>query len=250
MNELIQNLEVKIEPAKILYDLAPIKDLVKSLSETYKGWIVKEEDLKSAADTTAQVKKVSKALSDKRIALAKEFKKPYEDFEAEIKKMCADLDALAKSITDQTDIYEQNRKDGIRQTILKMDEYRDYTVFDERWLNKTTKLSEIQTALKGQIERFDSGKKAIQGLCATLALDSEPYISDLKKNALEQVISNINHDVEVLNRKASEVIFPKNAEEKPILVNCSLVGTQTNLQVIKKYAESIGIKIMAWGEEQ
>lgn len=256
MNELITNLEVKITPAAILFDLTPIKDLVSTLKTTYTGWVVKEEDLKAAADTTAQINKISKALSDKRIAIGKEYKKPYEEFEATIKGMCSELDDISKSIKSQTEQYELQRQETKRFIIKGLPNFNQYIVFDEKWLNKGAKIEDVSAQIEAQNNALLVQEHEIKDLCGQ-ELDPvhflEMFHSGTPTDIIKQTIDGALKAIHEPKPKddpffvAEKSNFSQSKQEE-LFVEAEFFGESSAVESIKKFAESIGVKVKKWEE--
>jgi len=255
MNELISNIEVNITPAVISFDLTPIKALVSTLTASYTGWVVREDDLKAASDTIAQINKVSKALSDKRIAIGKEYKKPYESFENEIKNMTVELEVLSKSIKSQTDIYEQQRQDEKRTIILSLPNYNEHIAFDEKWLNKGAKIEDIAFQIEAQNNQRLVIEHEIKDLCGQ-EIDStrflEMYHNGTSVDLVKQIIDGALKALREPKPKDDPFFAP---EDQPtpqksveLMVSTELFGTQNDLRRIKNYAQELGIKIVSWTE--
>lgn len=250
MNELITNIEVKITPAQINFDLSPIKTLVETLKTAYTGWVVKEEDLKAASDTIAQINKVSKSLSDKRIAIGKEYKKPYEEFEATIKGMCAELDDLSKTIKAQTDVYEQERQAKKRNIIQTLPNFNDHIIFDEKWLNKGTKIEDVAAQIEAQNNARLVQEHEIKDLCGQ-ELDPLRFLDmfhsgtpiDIIKQTIDGALKAIHEP-----KPKDDPFYLIEEDEKELFVSAELFGKITALQMVKKYADSLGVKIVSWTE--
>jgi hypothetical protein len=98
MNELqIVNIKVDYELPTLAYDLKPLKEQVEAIKKQYENWVVNEEDLKSAKDVVANINKVAKTISDRRIVVVREIKEPITKFEDDLKYMTADLKQLSET---------------------------------------------------------------------------------------------------------------------------------------------------------
>lgn len=253
MNELITNIEVKITPAQIAFDLTPIKELVGTLKDTYKGWVVKEEDLKAASDTIAQINKVSKALSDKRIAIGREYKKPYEDFEATIKGMCGELDELSKSIKSQTEVYELARQEAKRAIIKSLPNYNPFVIFDEKWLNKGMKIEDISFQIEAQNNARLVQEHEISDECGgeiDPARFLEMFHAGTDPAIIKKAIEGARAAIHEPQPKDDPFYIgePPRGTEKDLFVSAELYGPETKVLAVKQYAESIGVKINNWQE--
>ena len=255
MNELA-NIDVKIIPAEITFDLAPVKELVNTLEKTYTNWVVKEEDLKSATDTIAQINNVSKSISDKRIAIGKDFKKPFDEFEKQVKTICAELDALSKSIKDQTDEYENKRKATKKAAIESLPSYNKYIAFNEKWLNKGTSIESVIVSIDNQNYERKTAEDTIKQACDNLIPDR---FIDMYHNGTELsiILSSINAAKELASRPiivAKEEPQPEPLPiaklrvtlEKQKTLSAQFSGTETQYTWLKVFCADNNILIEFW----
>jgi hypothetical protein len=263
MNELITNLEIKVQKGAIIYDLSPTKAQIAVLTELYGNWQVKEEDLAAAKDTAAALNKTSKKLSDGRIAAVKDFKQPIDQFEIEIKSACGTLESLSKSITDQIAAFDERTKEEKRTQIKSMALYADFIRFDERWLNKTFSLSDVLAAIKAQTLDYETNKQAVEMICQANGLSPDKYVQQLKCQPLAIVTANVANDKQVVDDQARRAAYvaPSPVSTKPVTPPESIefgapvneettareyvaVGKAYKLDVLERYAADLGIQFV------
>jgi hypothetical protein len=119
-------------------------------------------------------------IEDKRKAIKKQWNEPYDAFEKEVKQITSIIDQPIGEIDAQIKDYEERRKQAKREecealvdTIIgeiEADDDRDFVkacsiVFDERWLNATTALSQVQKDVEAQIDKILSDAKTITEVC-------------------------------------------------------------------------------------
>ena len=207
MNDLqVTNIKVEYELPTLTYDLTPLKAQIKAIQEQYKGWVVSEDDLKSAKDIIASINRVAKAISDERIVVVREIKEPITVFEDEIKTMTVDLKQLSDSIKTQLDTYEEKRKELKRNEILSLPEFdREYMVFDDKWLNKTYDFQQIKQDLECQKMSFSKNKAILLSVIGD-TIEVSKYVNDLKRTLdLEKVVELYKNDMQVREKTLSEI---------------------------------------------
>ena len=207
MNDLqVTSIKVDYKLPTLTYDLKPLKEQVKAIKTQYKNWVVSEDDLKSAKDIVASINKVSKAISDERIAIVKEINKPITTFESEIKNMSKELKELAEGIKSQLETYEEKRKETKKEEILALSEYdSEYMVFDDKWLNKTYEMKDIINDLECQKMSFNKNKGILLSVISD-TIEVSKYVEHFKKSLdLEATIELYKNDMAVREKTLNEV---------------------------------------------
>lgn len=261
MNELALDLNVVVTPQEIKYDLTPIKTMIESVDGLYKDWVVKKEDLPTAKITMAQLNKLAKTLSDKRLEVARNFKKPLDEFETEIKALCTTLTDRSTSIKNQTEIFEKQAEEEKRKVIMGMPQYKPYIKFDERWLNKTFTIESVLLALEVQTAQYEKSYQAIQAVCERNNLESTNYLNELEQGIdFDKITDEIAHDYNFLKSVGAPVCkapFKPNKEEKTVFafgaeidesigtISIKVVGMKYQLDALKRYAkEELGLTVI------
>lgn len=254
MNEIkLTQINVEYTLPTIKADLESLKQEVNRVAESYAGWIVNEEEIDVAKKTTALLNKVAKELSDKRIALAKEIKKPLDEFESEIKTLTKRLETVSGDIKAQVDTFTEQQKQSKREAILALEEWADYMLFDDRWLNKGVSLPEIKESLLAQRKVFENSCLMIQTTCNALGLEAEKYYGQLaNKLPIQSIIAQIQNDSEVKQRYANA---PKVEEQPKVEVKIEDVqdtntytfrlevsGTKLQLKALREFIDNNGLK--------
>lgn len=117
-------------------------------------------DKKLAKETVAFLNKVSKAISDKAIAIDKDLSKPIKDFRTEVKEMNTMIDEVKKPYDEYLYATETKRKSEKEKLILDIYEYnigefRDFIpierVWNDKWLNATYELEAIANDIKATV---------------------------------------------------------------------------------------------------
>lgn len=145
--------EIKaLEPVKFNYE--QIKQELTTKVENYKSIVYTEETMKEAKSDRANFNKLAKALSDEKTRVKNIVLEPFSFFE----KQCNELIELAKDASNHIDTqvkaFEQQVKDEKLKQIMNffienVGDYKDLIdfdkIFNERWLNVTYKMEQIET---------------------------------------------------------------------------------------------------------
>lgn len=169
--------ELQIEIAKqgeIVTNLDALKADLTEIAERHKGVIVTEDNLPLAKKDLAELRKTVKEVEDRRKAVKKEWSKPYEAFEKQIKDILAIINTPIEEIDRQVkdfeaqekSLKEQHCREIYEQAIGEYAEYLPFgSIFKDSWLNKSAKdtdiIADISTA-KTQIMADMTAIKALQ----------------------------------------------------------------------------------------
>ena len=145
-------LELKIGALSV----APVdfnyQELKKDIAEKtlpYKGLIVTEDAIPVAKSDLANLRKLEKAIDDRRKAVKKEFNAPYMEFEAKIKDILSDIQEAETNIDTQVKAFEKKVDDEKYAKIrhffdLTFHEFLNdvefTTIYNPKWLNKGCKM--------------------------------------------------------------------------------------------------------------
>lgn len=253
MNEL-QQVNVTFSLPEITFDLSQIDEMISLLTENYSNWVVTENDLVAAKDTSSALNKLSKQISDERIRVKKMITTPIEDFEKQVKERVAKLDILSRFIKEQLDTYEERRREERRAEIMMWESYKQFIVFDEKWLNKTTKDSEIAKAIEIQTQYYETDRATINSMCELGNLESEKYQNLLlKQKPLQEIIALINNDIQLIKSMKDRVELPFTVEEPKredelntvVTKRYTVYATKKQCAEIEDFAKSIGATLSA-----
>ena len=211
-NELVQmETQVNFKPAELsLTNKDEIIAKAVAIRDKFK-----KDNLISTPETLAGDKEVLKDLKGKRkeldnarLEVQREYKKPLNAFEADIKEALAIIDEAIKPIKTAVDDEEARQKEEKRQQIIEgakviFDQYEvdiDDLEFDKRWFNKTFKekqreqdIIEQAMALRAKKDELATNAAAIEKLTLGRSLDPEPFIQQLYNNiSLASVMENID----------------------------------------------------------
>lgn len=156
---------------KIKWNNEEIKKEVAQKLEYYKNIVYDETEIKEAKKDRASLKKFVEALENKRKEIKKQCLAPYEDFEKEEKEIVAMFSEATSSIDSQIKNFEQARKDKKLDEIKGLfvsAEFPEWVsfeqIFDERWLNVSVSVKNIETQIKNAREQIDKDLEMLRAL--------------------------------------------------------------------------------------
>lgn len=156
---------------KIKWNNEEIKKEVAQKLEYYKNIVYDETEIKEAKKDRASLKKFVEALENKRKEIKKQCLAPYEDFEKEEKEIVAMFSEATSSIDSQIKNFEQARKDKKLDEIKGLfvsAEFPEWVsfeqIFDERWLNVSVSIKNIETQIKNAREQIDKDLEMLRAL--------------------------------------------------------------------------------------
>ena len=217
---LKNEIEAKITTvAKVEDNIQEAKDYALQLKDYYSKLIFTEEQVTEAKEERASINKIVKKIADYRKNIVAEFKKPIEVFEntaketEKILKETADfVDVQVKSFEDKEKEEKRHKIEDIFKELIEKEEISDLItldmLFDERYLNKTYSLENVEKDL------FEKIRKICQELQAIKNLNSEHELSlinmYLKDFDLSKVIIENNRLEEL--KKATKKVEEKKEE--------------------------------------
>ena len=145
------------------------------------------ENIAAAKKDKAELNNAAQMLNAERIRIEKEFMKPIETFKATvsetvnlIKECSAKIDVIVKEV-------EQKEKETKKSIIIEYFESLHFSLvdfdmlFNPKWLNKTTKLKDIQDEMRGRIEKIEADLSVLERIGEAEA--KQYYLSTLNLDA-------------------------------------------------------------------
>lgn len=173
---LKNEIEAKINgTANVEDNIAEAKEYALNLKEYYSKLVFTEDQIGEAKEERASINKVIKKIADYRKNIIAEFKKPIELFETTAKETEKILKETADFVDVQVKNYEEQEKQEKREQInaiyehLMSEESISEIVnldmlFDERYLNKTYKIDDVEKDLSNKIKKIVSDINSIKDL--------------------------------------------------------------------------------------
>lgn len=210
-------ISAEVKRGEIINNFAAIKAQVAAKVAPYMGLVFSDEDIRDAKSTVAELRKMRTAIDDKRKAIKKQWNEPYAAFEDEVKQITAIIDEPIEEIDTQIKSFEERRKLEKRDEcnavvdslvdVIEQDGDRDFVkacgiVFDERWLNATTAISQVEKDVTAQIDKILTDAKTITEVCEGDDLLTELLVEYQSSRDLPTVLLKRKRMVE--QREAAE----------------------------------------------
>lgn len=171
-------LEVQISRnnGTIDFNFEDLKEALTAELELYKNLVFTEDTKADAKKTVAELRKLKKQISDKRIEVKKLYMQPYTDFEAKVKELDKLINEPITFISEQIDAFEQKRIEEKRELINKIylelvserEDIAGYAelnrVYDSKWENASTSKHTIQEAITSYLDSVDNDIAAIESM--------------------------------------------------------------------------------------
>ena len=180
------NLLVEQKNGSIETNSEEIKAALAAKMEEYKGMVFTVESQPEAKRTVASLRKLKKAMSDRRIEIKKTFMAPYTNFEAQVKELYTGIMA----------------EHGTVMEYLPLDR-----IYDSRWENSTTTQKAITEAIAAHVEHVEKDLDTIR------AMESEFEDKGLAKYKTTLELSDA---ITIMNQyqKQKEEILKRQKEEE------------------------------------
>ena len=227
--------EVLYTPAVIRFDEEKLNAQIGEFTAKYADYVVTSENLNTAKSDRAILRKLYKALEDRRKEIKKRLNEPYKEFEDKFKIAIARIYEPINNIDKQVKAYEEKIKVERLEKIAeifksKSDESGlDYRIFESKFekfalaANFTDKNNpkkiisdEADYLITNEVARkkkYDEDVTAICELCADYNLGSAAYVRNLENGAeLSEIINIITADARAQRTQLShhEQIQPQN----------------------------------------
>ena len=213
------NLLVEQKNGSIETNSEEIKAALAAKMEEYKGMVFTAESQPEAKRTVASLRKLKKAMSDRRIEIKKTFMAPYTNFEAQVKELDKLIDEPIDFISGQIEEFERRRVEAKKAMICEiytgiMAEHgtvMEYLpldrIYDSRWENSTTAQKAITEAITAHVEHVEKDLDTIR------AMESEFEDKGLAKYRATLELSDA---ITAMNQyqKQKEEILRRQAEEE------------------------------------
>ena len=213
------NLLVEQKDGSIETNFEEIKVALAAGLEEHKGMVFTAESQPEAKRTVASLRKLKKAMNDRRIEIKKTFMAPYTNFEAQVKELDKLIDEPIDFISGQIEEFERRRVEAKKAMICEiytgiMAEHgtvMEYLpldrIYDSRWENSTTTQKAITEAITAHVEHVEKDLDTIR------AMESEFEDKGLAKYRATLELSDA---ITAMNQyqKQKEEILRRPAEEE------------------------------------
>ena len=267
----MEELQVKIEqqPGVIKCNFEEIKEALKVQMTAYTSLQITEDDIKERKADLATLRKIRTAVDDERKRVKKEFTKPYDAFEAEVKEVLAVIDKPIDMINGKLKEFETKRIEEKQVHLHELyeaniGEFAEFLPFEsvatKKWDNATYSdkdvvydVSEAVTKVRSDIDVIKSLDSEIEAECLEAykkagndlkaAIQKNNDYNAAKKLAEEKVKEETAKKTEEIPAEEKPVEPPKveSAESKEIEVIYFKVTGSENIQMVRDFCGLNGI---------
>jgi hypothetical protein len=191
-----------------------IKALVEASLPNYDISNYNESNIDLAKKDKAMLNKASKALNAKRLEFEKEFMKPFSEFKeivSDTVKLIAECSLKIDVVVKQS---EQKYKDDKKSTIQKLYDGKGFTlvpfskIFDEKWLNKTTKEKDINLDIDSRIAKIKDDIITLEAIGEDVDLLKSLYLDTLNINSTIQYANTLKANREKVKAESEKAVSP------------------------------------------
>ena len=234
----MQELQVKVTQAQVeIIDREKFEQNINEVVTKYQNYVVTASTIKDDKKVLADLRKLSKQISEERIKIKKELSKSANEFDEYIKETEKPLTdtilKIAKDVKDFEDHQKALRLDTVKSYIAnKSAEYMlDPRIFDEKaleyikasdfmadgvTLKKATmqSLDDLVTFEFQKQQEFEKARSAISGQCAEYGMTDQPYLRMLRDLTLVEVLEQIKADYAFEKQKEEVRLAQERAERE------------------------------------
>lgn len=208
--------EVSI-PEQITFNYDELKQELTEKMAFYETLAYTDEQVKDAKADRASLNKLKKALNDERLRQEREYMKPFNTFKAQINEIIGIIDKPVALIDKQVKDFEEKKKqeklEAIKelykslgaQTFLTLEK-----IWDDKWLNSSTSMKSIETAIKERIYKASNDLLTLSKLPEFGFEATELYKETLDIN---KAIAEAQRLSEIAKKKAEHETEMKAREE-------------------------------------
>lgn len=250
------------EIPEVTHNLDVVKQYAQDLKDFWQPVIFTSEQVDKAKEVKAGINKLVKKVGDLRKETVKEYKKPIDDFEKTAKETEAILKEASEVLNNKINVFveqEQNEKreeinnlitDYIKDTGVKFEEI----VWDNRWFNKTYKLSQIEEDVTNQVNNIltvketkrllkDNLRLKLEQLDPGHLLTHEVYLTKLDYvDNVDMVFASAVEDFKNYTKIAEPEPVNINDIFKPTTYKVTFEGSFEEIQKLKEFAKANNIK--------
>ena len=209
---------------EIIYNHEEIKKELELRLEKYKGLTYSDSEIKLAKTDRATLNNFKKAITDKRIETKKQLLTPYEVFETKLKEILALIDKPVLEIDTQVKKFEDTEKENKKKDIEdfyseNIGDLKDIlllsSVWDDKWLNATVNIKNIQEIISTKIEAVNNDVKSIDLIDTKYHKEmKEAFYKNLSLGEALEVNTKLEQQEKKIEEYRLAAIAKKEAEEK------------------------------------
>jgi len=231
MNEI--SVVVNQKPGTISWNFEEIKKRLNEELEIYQKTAYTDDTIKTAKGDVADLRKLAKAIEDRRKEVKEKCLEPYAPIEAQAKELIDLIEKPIRAINDQVKDYEKRRKEKARAEInaywtqkaekLPEDirEKARKAIYDDRWENATATKKSWREGIENGIQKILDEIGTIKSFASEFEEDMlTVYKVDLSLQKAIQKMNELNAQKERIleqerkRREAEEAERKRQEEEK------------------------------------
>lgn len=159
--EVITDLAV-MNPQHIETNFEAVDAYLTEAMEPYTQMVVTEDSIGDAKKTLAQLRKMKDAINAQKIAVKREWMKPYTEYEDKAKQLMSRVEAGISNIDGQVKDYDSRRKEqklqelkdyfGQEASRYRVEEYLDWNLIrNPKWANASFSVEDAENEISGII---------------------------------------------------------------------------------------------------
>ena len=172
--EVITDLAV-LNPQHIETNFEAVDAYLTEAMEPYTQMVVTEDSIGDAKKTLAQLRKLKDGINSQKIAVKREWMKPYTEYEDKAKQLMSRVEAGISNIDGQVKDYDSRRKEQKLQELkdyfdqkasrYRVEEYLDWNlVRNPKWENASFSMEDAENEISGIITRTAGDVDYITGM--------------------------------------------------------------------------------------
>lgn len=267
-----QRLELKVENltlGELTTNALKIKEEIKNKLEDYKAENYDITTIDKAKEDKAMLNRTAKKLNDERIKLEKEFMKPFDEFKTVVKDITEMIKDSSSKIDEIVKKVENKDKEEKKKAILvifesEVKELKDVLkfekIFDERYLNKTFKIEDVEKDLISKLDKIRNDLITISELHSKYEIElKNDYLNNfdlgivIRKNSelisreealksqTEETKKVIEEQKEEKMQEMAETIVEVKEEEPVLTFTLKITGKKNQLVALRKFIENNGM---------
>jgi len=266
-----------IIPEQITWNYDEIKAELTQKIQKYETLAYTEDQIQEAKKDRADLNRLKKALNDERIRRKKEYLKPFEVFESQIKEIVDIIDKPVQLIDEQLEGYEEDRKRKKREEIgaywAQENKHPDWItlplIFQDKWLNASYSMTQIKKDIDSKVGQINYDMETLEMLPEYSFEAVEVYKTTLDMNkaiAEGQRLADIQKRKEEAEKAEKELMAkveeeeaeaimadmeaesspaPEQKEEKKMMVRFEVELTVDQAKELRAFFQERGIRFWA-----
>lgn len=266
MNEL--QVIVNQTPGVIKWNFEELKTALSEMMKTYTGMVYTEETIPAAKADVAMLRKLRKAVEDKRKGIKEKCMEPYKIVEEQAKELTGIIDEPINLIAKQVNDYEAKQKAMRKEEIMAYmtDRFANFPpeiakkaqlkIYDSRWENATAKKKDWMAAIDACLDDITISLGIIRGIDEEFQKDAmreygfnlELSAAIAKAQELQQQKARIleaerrrQEEAERRKKEADEAAARRDEEERARAAQAAQTQAQQATPTMGQVIESIEI---------